>query len=309
MGHQQPRTVFDSDAVPHSARISAWSDAVSRLLVPLRFTSRSQTIDGRIQELRTGEIRVIRCTASAHMGTRTPALAGGRGASQVKVAMPIRGTLTVEQDGRRMTLVPGELAVYSTSQTYRVGSDGAFDFAIALLPGDMAEDLEARVVDASARPIDRAAARGLRDALLGAAPGAAHDAELIADRLRLAVARARDVASAPSRRARLHEEALEIIERRLSQPGLGPQYLADALGVSLRTLYAAFAGSRRSVAATIRARRLERARDLLSRADHDDAAILEIAAEAGFDDGPHFSRLFRREFGAPPSEVRRRRLG
>lgn len=48
-------------------------------------------------------------------------------------------------------------------------------------------------------------------------------------------------------------------------------------------------------------RRLQRAHDLLR---HTDLTAAEIGARCGFADSAHFSRVYRRHFGAPPSARR-----
>ena len=49
-------------------------------------------------------------------------------------------------------------------------------------------------------------------------------------------------------------------------------------------------------------RRLNRARGLLAKSQ---MAIKEIAADCGFSDQAHMTRLFRRAFGTPPAEYRK----
>ena len=58
------------------------------------------------------------------------------------------------------------------------------------------------------------------------------------------------------------------------------------------------------VAAYVRTRRLEQAHDLLSRSNGVDVA--EVALECGFGDPAHFSRLFHRTYGVPPTRFRSR---
>ena len=49
------------------------------------------------------------------------------------------------------------------------------------------------------------------------------------------------------------------------------------------------------------AQRLNRAKDLLLRSGQ---AVAEVAYEVGFSNRAHFRRLFRREFGVNPSQLR-----
>ena len=49
--------------------------------------------------------------------------------------------------------------------------------------------------------------------------------------------------------------------------------------------------------------RLERARELLEENSHD--SIQEIAAQVGYDDAYHFSKLFKKKYGCSPSKIRK----
>lgn len=52
--------------------------------------------------------------------------------------------------------------------------------------------------------------------------------------------------------------------------------------------------------------RLTRAHDLLTKSKHDHMSIGDIAYSVGFNDLSYFNRVFRRRFGATPSEIRHR---
>jgi transcriptional regulator GlxA family with amidase domain len=54
----------------------------------------------------------------------------------------------------------------------------------------------------------------------------------------------------------------------------------------------------------VTAQRLDRAHRMLGSARHKEKKIAAIAAEAGFRDLSHFNRLFRRRYGASPSDMR-----
>ncbi|MEV6481043.1 helix-turn-helix transcriptional regulator [Streptomyces sp. NPDC051576] len=99
--------------------------------------------------------------------------------------------------------------------------------------------------------------------------------------------------------------AKEYIEGRLLHDAdLNPRDIADALHVSVRTLYRVFdQEATSSVMAYVRARRLERARtELLATR----LTMSELAARWHFADGSHFVKAYRKRFGETPSASRRR---
>ena len=114
-------------------------------------------------------------------------------------------------------------------------------------------------------------------------------------------------AADPDRRLRVWA----AIERYASDPLSGRRVTLDELcketGASKRMLHdvcRAFAGI--SVKAYIRRRRMQIARDMLGRADPEQATVTKIATFCGFYHMGRFSGAFRHQHGEPPSVVLRR---
>ncbi|GIJ45170.1 transcriptional regulator [Virgisporangium aliadipatigenens] len=102
----------------------------------------------------------------------------------------------------------------------------------------------------------------------------------------------------------LFEAARGYIEDRLlDDPDLDPGSIADALHVSVRTLYRVFAEQAPGpVMAYVRERRLDRARaELLSTR----LTVSEVAARWHFADGSHFVKAYRKRFGEVPTARRK----
>ncbi|XLF74823.1 helix-turn-helix domain-containing protein [Streptomyces sp. DSM 116496] len=95
-----------------------------------------------------------------------------------------------------------------------------------------------------------------------------------------------------------------FIENNLGDPGLTPQVIADRHNLSLRALHALFADQDLSIAARIRANRLERAHADLARAELSGQPVQAIAARWGFSSATAFSRAFREAYGITPTEHR-----
>jgi AraC-like DNA-binding protein len=102
----------------------------------------------------------------------------------------------------------------------------------------------------------------------------------------------------------LARAAKDYAEQRLGDPGLSPKALAEALGVSLRTLQRAFAADGESMATWIRDRRLHHALQALILSGRP-PSITEVAARWQFADSSHFVRAFRRHYGCSPTQYMR----
>ena len=79
--------------------------------------------------------------------------------------------------------------------------------------------------------------------------------------------------------------------------------MADACGVSVRSVYARFKECRgQSPLSYMRDVRLSRARDLLSD-PLQPASVLDVAMRCGFSSFGHFARRYRERFGELPSDT------
>jgi AraC-like DNA-binding protein len=134
---------------------------------------------------------------------------------------------------------------------------------------------------------------------LGPAAGAARDATF---QLFQGLVNEQVVDDAEFAPALLEAARRYIEDRLLDDPDLDARAVAEALHVSVRTLYRAFARhSTTSVMAYIRQRRLERARAELNSTR---LTVSETAARWHFADGSHFAKAYKKHFGETPSAGR-----
>jgi AraC family transcriptional regulator, positive regulator of tynA and feaB len=131
------------------------------------------------------------------------------------------------------------------------------------------------------------------------ASGAAADAalELLRAAVEPAVPTSRD-----ARRAALRAEVRRYVRAHLPDPALDPETIARAHAISVRALHALFEDTGESVAGLVRRERLARCYEDLELPSG--GSVTEIAFRWGFRDAAHFSRVFKREFDATPSDVR-----
>lgn len=107
---------------------------------------------------------------------------------------------------------------------------------------------------------------------------------------------------AGSREARLRA-VQQAIELHLHRPNLSPATLSTMLGISVRQLHLLFEPSGTTCARYVQAKRLERARALLSQSLH--RPVADVAFASGFDSLTTFYRAFRGAFRMSPSNFRK----
>ncbi|MBL1097714.1 helix-turn-helix domain-containing protein [Streptomyces sp. 205] len=118
-----------------------------------------------------------------------------------------------------------------------------------------------------------------------------------------------DVAGTVGSRDRQTWEVCAYVDRHLGDPGLGPDTIAAAHRMSVRSLHKLFEGEGITVSRLIQRRRLrECARDL-AQGDIGERTVSGVARRWGFTNPAHFSRLFRDAYGMSPSQWRDTRAG
>ena len=104
--------------------------------------------------------------------------------------------------------------------------------------------------------------------------------------------------------AKLRDNAVAAIRRRLADPNLSPDLIASDINVSRSQLYRLFA-ERGGIAGLVVRLRLEGAlRDMIQR-PYTIRSIGDVALRHGFKSSAHFSRVFKRDIGRTPSDVLR----
>ena len=101
----------------------------------------------------------------------------------------------------------------------------------------------------------------------------------------------------------IHEAAVEYIDRHIAEPGLAPPTIARALGVSLRSLHAAFEGSGVTVARHLRDRRLDLVAEVV-RTSSQRPSSASLAMRFGYPGPDLLTRAFRQRFGRSIVEYR-----
>lgn len=300
-----------------------WGDAAAKAIGTVRVGPRLEECWFRRCSIALGQVRVEQAVFQASAMRRTQEFADLRAPGRSQHARMVHGRVSAGRADRQRRQRPGRIHRSDCSRTadIRLTVEHGFD-------GWIAVSVPKRLVAGAEQDADRA---GCGPMSAGAGTGALFAGFLTGliaekDELRpedgprlgavvaaLVTALLAEQPGGPEpgappgngRRPRLLRHAREFIAARLHDPGLDPAAVAAALNISLRYLHSLFTEQGTSVAAWIKAQRLERARRDLADPAQAGLAVSEIAYRWGFKHPATFTRAFRTAYGTAPTAHRR----
>ena len=226
--------------------------------------------------------------------------------------------LMVQQHHSESNIAPGHAALVTYAEPAEFRGHSENSWFSATVPHQLLRELVSNVDDLLARPLDPndEALGHLRQyvkILLGP-DGVYHDAALtgyvgrsLLELIALSLGAGRDFAETVGMSALRAARAREIvaeIQSGFSDPSLSLARVAAKLRMSERYIQALLTETGSNFTERVMEARLHKARMMLESRAHDRLAIAEIAYACGFNEAPYFNRLFRRRFGASPSDIR-----
>ena len=257
---------------------------------------------------RIGGIRLRRLGSGAVRASRGSAEISCDHGAYFCLSFITAGHEMLEYGDKRVTLEPGDIATWHSSQTFSLESAIPVQKLSIYVPEALMERI--LVCPASYAGVYLKHNSGITALLTGYLAGLCNDFTVNDERteteieeatlnlIGAAVVEPGTVANAPPRRA-LWERVTVFIDRNLENPELKPPYIASALGMSLRNLHLLFAENGHTVAGWIRSRRLECCRAELAKS-RGACTVKEVAFRWGFNDAAHFSRTFKACYGLSP---------
>lgn len=299
-----------------TTNLPQWSQLVSEQFLYLDCVPLDDTpfrVEALATELGSGTVSEV--ATSCHSMRRTEQHTHAD-APRFKVLWQIEGQTRVSQAGHESILQPGGWVVYDTTRAYVVDilspsrylgillpqadcygwRDGLFDrcglsFASVGTPRVVLSALRGLLSDRT--PLDESSQKILQDSVV-----------MLID-LALKGASVQPAVADESVAEPVHAIA-RYIRAHCREPELTPQHVAQAFGISRRTLYNLFVAAGHAPAAFIQTARLDLARRMLEDRERSSVPVTTIAFDCGFADVSHFSRAFRRRFGSCPTEWRGR---
>jgi AraC family transcriptional activator of tynA and feaB len=298
--------------VPAADRFDAWSEALSSTHLDWELVGTEPDFEAKVVERTVGDLRLIGCRCDPCEGFRSPRHVNRGDGDYIGILFELSGLEIVRQGDREATLRPGDFVIWDSSKAMEFRVLEPLHKMTILVPKASMRRFLPGIDEFAGMRVDGTESLGplvgahLRQLSSGLGSLEDRHLRLVADTtlelVAAGVGAKQDVdpTVGADRYGRVRAHILE----RLSDPDLTPAAIAEANGISLRYLHKLFSSRGQSVSRWILKQRLDRCRRAIG-SEGRARSVTDIALSWGFNDGSHFSRSFRNEFGASPRSVRK----
>ncbi|MBV6693812.1 transcriptional regulator FeaR [Serratia quinivorans] len=263
---------------------------------------------GAMQEFRAHALRLSVVDAAQTRLYRTQQEIARSDGSHFFTVFQLRGSSLMEQGDRQAVLSAGDVTLIDASRTSSFTFQQDSRQISLLMPRSYLEQSASDVQCARRLDAQSSVVRLSRQLVLGcmqdsqmSAPESEAILNAVATLLRPALV---DRVVGEDSPPRSFSRTLAFIDTHIQSPQLRPEWIADELGVSVRSLYRMFARQGLVVAQYIKHRRLDLCAQAL-RSAPERQKLATIGYDWGFADHSHFSTAFKSRFGVSPSEYRK----
>lgn len=227
----------------------------------------------------------------------------------------VTGQYLLEQNGKEVSLQPGDMTLYDATRAHRIHCPGQFSKLILSIPRPALKQRVAGIDACTAMRIPGAngvgsvAANFLHTFAIQAEQLQANELSTLSDHaldlLSLAVTSVRptDINLSSSRLAALNN-IKTFIDHHLHDATLDSRQISAYAGLSVRYINKLFKEEETSLMRYVWKRRLEKCRQDILNPEFAGRRLSDIAYYWGFNDMAHFSRTFKQRFGCSPREFR-----
>lgn len=311
---------LSTDEAPAAEQADYWSAALASSFVKLDFqpiiSPSGRAFTGHIDQGALACVDVAVVNSGAQEVRRTNRLIRQAEAELFLISVQIAGRGEVLQDGRQAVLAAGDCSLYDTTRPYCLNFRDDFEQVVLSIPRDRLRVRMPAAEQLTAVPMR--GVNGLGSLFFDLVSSLPRNLEFMTMQARESVSNsvldllATALASLPlqpngpaSTLQQFHLTRIKsyVIDN-LSDPELDITRIAQALGMSVSSLYRSFASEGCPLAQWIWEQRLHACRMALLDPLCAGMSVKQIAMSWGFNDPAHFSRAFRRKFGESPNALR-----
>ncbi|MGX9221960.1 transcriptional regulator FeaR (plasmid) [Massilia varians] len=284
-----------------------WLDTINSACGSFHADTRPGQFEGRVQPRESGGVRLSYLEAAHARLFRTAQDTNRSDDQKFFTVLQLGGRSDIVQGDRTISLETGDIVLIDAGQPVSIGFEGHARQISLILPRAIVErnlrsaNLQLGNRIKASTPV-AGLARGLVLEAYSQSEGAMslREGEAILDALatllRPAIDQGQDQEVDRSLR-----RALDYIDLHLQSDELTPEQIAASIGISVRSLYRAFARQGLIVAQYIRNRRLDRCAASL-RTMRSGTKLAALCYDWGFPNPSHFSRAFKARFGISPGQ-------
>jgi AraC family transcriptional regulator, positive regulator of tynA and feaB len=306
-----------------SGDAAAWPVLITRLFGRAEVTIGDATdFRGSITHARLGSLELVDVVSSREVSQRTARHIGHDSRDSFILVNVLRGSVRLRQATHDIEMPAGSFTLYASGRPMLWLHDEHTEIRNVAIPAAMLRGRLRNVERVLCRPhSDRVALWRLTSDYLMSLAGQLrrlpeHAAHGVAGQLfeLVMLALEADEGDAPplgaaSVRAALRRACDAYIRGHLADASLGPETIAAAVGISVRSLHRVFREADQTVGDFIRAARLAASHAMLADPGKAHLSIAEIACRAGFRSQAHFANAFKQRYGLAAGEWRRRAIG
>lgn len=229
----------------------------------------------------------------------------------------LSGQYALEQQGKTVTLKPGDMTLYDATRPHRIRCPRDFAKLIVAIPRIMLKDRVAGIEHCTALRIPGDEGMGaITSGFIRSVAGQAdrmrpqETLALSGQALDLLIMAVSSVCPIEFSLSRSRSTSLllikKFIERHLANPDLNTTMVAQGVGLSSRYINDVLKDENSSLMRHVWQRRLEKCREDLLNPATSKQRLTDIAYRWGFNDMSHFSRAFKERYGCSPREYDRK---
>jgi AraC family transcriptional activator of tynA and feaB len=303
--------LFSTEVLPASDRIDAWQWNAQQICGDCRIQLPKSSFHGSIEVRSIGGLRLTRFSSTPLSFWKWPLDTVSLENRSCIVITQIAGVRRYLQNGASVLLKPGDSTVIDSGRPWSSSCGTDCTRLYLRVPRWMMENRLRMPEIPIAHRINGSA--GLGATLCRLSQSIFEEAERMQEEEGAAALEAYfgilagcfGAGGAPAQLGpELHGQIQRFIDAHISEPTLGPEEIASAIGISVRHLHRLFSVSGSTLGDCIRSRRLEHCRSDLANPRWRERTITEIAFSWGFNDSAHFSHAFRKQFGISPRAFR-----
>lgn len=228
-------------------------------------------------------------------------------------AFQIAGGSLFEQGGNQAAVSPGDIVLIDSSSPFKILSPGLSQQISLILPRPVIEralsinKIETGIKISSSTHIARLAQKLLIEASLYENLEAEESAAIIDSLASLIRSSVLKSVSNIDQHAKVLIAVFEFVRENIDRPGLTAPMVANAIGVSVRSLYRAFASSSETLSGYVKAQRLKMCAEYIAEYNGQ-VSLTEVSYKYGFSSPSYFSTAFKEQYGVTPSKFKKRGL-